>query len=52
MDFDIMVGPSRWNDAAELAVTAERAGFSGLMFTETGQTPWMSIAAAARVSLG
>lgn len=47
MDFDIMVGPSRWKDAAELAVTAERAGFSGLMFTETGQTPWMSIAAAA-----
>ncbi len=47
MDFDIMVGPSRWSDAAELAVTAESAGFSGLMFTETGQTPWMSIAAAA-----
>ncbi|MGA0322996.1 MAG: LLM class flavin-dependent oxidoreductase, partial [Ilumatobacteraceae bacterium] len=47
MDFDIMVGPSRWSDAADLAVTAESAGFSGLMFTETGQTPWMSIAAAA-----
>ena len=47
MDFDIMVGPNRWSDAAELAVTAESAGFSGLMFTETGQTPWMSIAAAA-----
>ncbi len=47
MDFDIMVGPSRWNEAAKLAVTAESAGFSGLMFTETGQTPWMSIAAAA-----
>ena len=47
MDLDIMVGPSRWKDAAELAVTAESAGFSGLMFTETGQTPWMSIAAAA-----
>ena len=47
MEFDIMVGPRRWNDAAELASTAESAGFSGLMFTETGQTPWMSIAAAA-----
>ena len=47
MEFDIMVGPNRWSDAAELAVTAESAGFSGLMFTETGQTPWMSIAAAA-----
>jgi probable F420-dependent oxidoreductase len=47
MEFDIMVGPRRWDDAAELASTAESAGFSGLMFTETGQTPWMSIAAAA-----
>ena len=40
-------GPESMGDAAELAVTAESAGFSGLMFTETGQTPWMSIAAAA-----
>ena len=47
MNFDMMVGPSRWADAAELARTAEVAGFSGLTFTETGQTPWMSIAAAA-----
>ena len=47
MHFDLMVGPSRWADAAELARTAEAAGFSGLTFTETGQTPWMSIAAAA-----
>ena len=47
MEFDMMVGPNRWKDAAELASRAESAGFSGLMFTETGQTPWMSIAAAA-----
>ena len=47
MHFDLMVGPSRWDEAAELARTAEDAGFAGMVFTETGQTPWMSIAAAA-----
>lgn len=47
MNFDLMIGPSSWADAAELARTAEAAGFSGMVFTETGQTPWMSIAAAA-----
>lgn len=47
MHFDLMVGPSGWADAAALARTAERAGFAGMVFTETGQTPWMSIAAAA-----
>lgn len=47
MNFDLMVGPSSWADAAELARTIEAAGFAGMMFTETGQTPWMSIAAAA-----
>ncbi|MHB1138612.1 MAG: TIGR03617 family F420-dependent LLM class oxidoreductase [Microthrixaceae bacterium] len=47
MDFDLMVGPSSWADAAALARRAEAADFSGMVFTETGQTPWMSIAAAA-----
>jgi probable F420-dependent oxidoreductase len=42
-----MVGPSSWADAADLARRVEAAGFSGMVFTETGQTPWMSIAAAA-----
>jgi probable F420-dependent oxidoreductase len=46
-NFDVMVGPSGWTDAADLAPRIEQAGFSGMMFTETGQTPWMSIAAAA-----
>ncbi len=36
-----------WTDAADLARRVEGAGFSGMLFTETGQTPWMSIAAAA-----
>jgi probable F420-dependent oxidoreductase len=47
MDFDVMVGPCSWTEAAELARRVEAAGFSGMVFTETGQTPWMSIAAAA-----
>ena len=47
MDFDVMVGPCSWSEAADLARRAEAAGFSGMVFTETGQTPWMSIAAAA-----
>ena len=47
MNFDVMMGPSGWADAADLARRVEQAGFSGMMFTETGQTPWMSIAAAA-----
>src|SRR5215468_10141368 len=47
MNFDVMVGPTSWADAAETARRVEAAGFSGMLFTETGQTPWMSIAAAA-----
>jgi probable F420-dependent oxidoreductase len=47
MNFDVMVGPTGWAEAAQLARRVEHAGFSGMMFTETGQTPWMSIAAAA-----
>lgn len=47
MEFDVMVGPTDWAGAAELARRVEGAGISGMVFTETGQTPWMSIAAAA-----
>ncbi len=47
MDFDMMVGGLTWNDSAALAGRLQEAGFSGMLFTETGTTPWMSIAAAA-----
>jgi probable F420-dependent oxidoreductase len=47
MNVDVMVGPRGWADAADVARRVEEAGFSGMMFTETGQTPWMSMAAAA-----
>lgn len=50
MNFDLMVGPLDWDRAAELAASAERMNFAGMLFTETGQTPWMSIASAARAA--
>lgn len=47
MRFDLMAGAATWADTAQLARDVEAAGFSGMLFTETSQTPWMSIAAAA-----
>jgi len=47
MEFDIMTGSAPWADIAERARQVEGAGFSGMLFTETSATPWMTIAAAA-----
>lgn len=47
MKIDVMAGAASWADTAALAQTVERAGFSGLLFTETSQTPFMQITAAA-----
>jgi probable F420-dependent oxidoreductase len=47
MRFDLMTGAAAWEPTANLARDLERVGFSGMVFTETSQTPWMSIAAAA-----
>jgi alkanesulfonate monooxygenase SsuD/methylene tetrahydromethanopterin reductase-like flavin-dependent oxidoreductase (luciferase family) len=48
MYFDLMVSPTlTWAESARLAKDVEGAGFSGMLFTETSQTPWMSIAAAS-----
>ena len=47
MEFDLMTGSSTWTEAAELAHAVEGAGFSGMLYTETGQVPWMQLAAAA-----
>lgn len=47
MKFDLMTGASSWADKAALAADLEAAGFSGMLFTETSQVPWMQIAAAA-----
>jgi probable F420-dependent oxidoreductase len=47
MRFDLMAGAATWARTAQRAADIEAAGFSGMSFTETTQTPWMSIAAAA-----
>jgi probable F420-dependent oxidoreductase len=45
--FDLMVAGGSWARTAQLARDLEAAGFSGMLFTEQSQTPWMSICAAA-----
>lgn len=47
MEFDLMTGSSTWAQNAQLARSIERVGFSGMLYTETGQVPWMQLAAAA-----
>lgn len=47
MQFDFMTGGMTWAQSAELARDLEKAGFSGMLFTESGQVPWMLIASAA-----
>ncbi|MEZ5219178.1 MAG: LLM class flavin-dependent oxidoreductase, partial [Ilumatobacteraceae bacterium] len=47
MEFDLMALSGTWAETSLLARDLERAGFSGMLFTEAGQTPFMSIAAAA-----
>ncbi len=42
-----MTGGCNWADNAELARLLEGAGFSGMLYTETSQVPWMQIAAAS-----
>jgi probable F420-dependent oxidoreductase len=50
MEFDLMTGGGPWAEVAERARSLEGAGFSGMLFTETGLTPWMSIATAAQAA--
>jgi len=47
MRFDLMIGATTWERTAALARDAEGAGFTGMLFTEQTQTPWMSIASGA-----
>jgi probable F420-dependent oxidoreductase len=47
MEFDLMTAGSTWSGNAELAQQVEGAGFSGMLWTEIHQVPWMQIAAAA-----
>lgn len=42
-----MTGAGTWARTAEFARSLETNGFSGMLFTETSEVPWMKIAAAA-----
>jgi probable F420-dependent oxidoreductase len=42
-----MTGSSTWAASADLARKLDAAGYSGMLFTETSNIPWMQIAAAA-----
>jgi probable F420-dependent oxidoreductase len=47
MRFDLMMGARTWEQTAGLARRLEAAGFSGMLFTEQTQAPWMAITAAS-----
>jgi len=47
MEFDVKTGPDSWANTAVFARQMADNGMSGILFTESGQTPWMTIAAAA-----
>lgn len=47
MDLELMVGGRPWEQVSTLARDAEDVGFTGMVFTETTQPPWLSLAAAA-----
>jgi probable F420-dependent oxidoreductase len=47
MHFDVMTRATTWDNVSDLARRVEAAGFSGMLFTEGHQTPWMNIAAAS-----
>ena len=42
-----MTGSASWSDAADLARKLDAAGFSGILYTETSNIPWMQITSAA-----
>ena len=47
MEFDVMTRATTWDNVADLARKVQAAGFSGMLFTEGHQVPWMNIAAAS-----
>jgi probable F420-dependent oxidoreductase len=47
VELELMVNGATWREVADLARRAEAAGIGGLVFTEIGGPPWMSLAAAA-----
>ena len=47
-----MTGAGTWEETAAFARVLEANGFSGMLFTETSEVPWMKIAAAAMAAPG
>lgn len=47
MEFDVMTRADTWENVVRFARDLETTEVSGLLFTESGQVPWMMIAAAA-----
>jgi probable F420-dependent oxidoreductase len=47
MKFDVKTVADSWENVVSFARDMEGAGVSGLLFTESGQVPWMMVAAAA-----
>jgi probable F420-dependent oxidoreductase len=50
--FDLMMPGRSWARTAELARTVESTGWSGMVFTEQTQAPWMALAAAGLAAPG
>jgi probable F420-dependent oxidoreductase len=50
MELDVMARADSWQKIAGFARGLESVGISGMLFTETGQVPWMMIAAAAQAA--
>lgn len=47
MEFDVMTRATTWEQVTALARRVESSGFSGMLFTEGHQVPWMNITAAS-----
>ena len=47
MRFDLLAPGHTWTQTMDMARTLEEHGFSGMVFTEQTQSPWISIAAAS-----
>jgi len=47
MEFDVKTGVDTWANTAAFARDMADNGISGLLFTESGQVPWMMLTAAA-----
>ncbi|MGV0852595.1 TIGR03617 family F420-dependent LLM class oxidoreductase [Mycolicibacterium phlei] len=52
MHVDVMITPQPLQTIGDLARRTQAAGFSGMLFTETGRTPFMNAALAAQAAPG